>query len=386
MNSETINDSGPDSENSYPLPDNERKRLQVLESYDILDSNPEQDFDHLTDVACRFFDVPIALVSLIDDERQWFKSCVGLETRETDRSIAFCNYAISEPDLLIVEDTTEDDRFRDNPLVTGEEHIRFYAGIPLVNDEGYALGTFCILDREPRTLDDEQIEMLEIFGSETMAQLEKRRKRKQLEEALEEKQLLYDELHHRVKNNLQVIQSLLRMQSRQFEDEEFKRTLKRTEDRVGSLAMVHEQIQDMFEGDDEVRAEKYIHDLLQSIIPGGGMENVTLNIDVEEFRLSQDLIGQVGLILNELVHNSIEHGIPDDDEGTITVKTRSDGATVTLTVIDDGRGFPENGAGEGLGTTLVDSLVQNRLDGTIERTNDENGGAMVKITFPASEV
>jgi two-component sensor histidine kinase len=383
--------SGPESnavtspETSYPVPENEEKRLEVLHSYDILDTNVEDEFERLTDVACEFFDVPIALVSLIDDERQWFKSCVGLETRETDRSVAFCNYAITDPDPLTVPDATKDERFADNPLVTGEENIRFYAGVPLVNEEGFALGTFCVLDRQPRDADDLDLDMLERFSSEAMAQLEKRRQRKQLEEALDEKQLLLNELHHRVKNNLQVIQSLLSMQARKFEDPEVNRAFQRARDRVGSLAVVHERIQEMFEKEGGVASEKYIRELLQGIVPGGGQEDIELDIDVDNFDIDQDLIGRIGLILNELVHNSIEHGYRDGESGTIQVRLHKEGDTIQIIVTDDGRGFPDEETESGLGSTLINALVKNKLRGTVDRFNREEGGARVEIEFPAPQ-
>jgi diguanylate cyclase len=135
-----------------PLPANEAERLNALRRYGILDTASEPEFDRITQLAARLFDVPMALVSLIDANRQWWKSCVGMEGRETHRDVAFCAYAILSSGLFVVEDALRDPRFSDNALVTGPPFIRFYAGAPLLNDEGYSLGTLCILDAQPREL------------------------------------------------------------------------------------------------------------------------------------------------------------------------------------------------------------------------------------------
>lgn len=136
------------------LPVDEHARLETLQLLNILDTQPEERFDRLTRVAKRMFDVPIALVSLVDESRQWFKSCIGLPVRETPRDISFCGHAILGSKIFIVSDTLEDQRFADNPLVTEEPKIRFYAGCPLEAPNGSKLGTLCIIDTKPRHFDD----------------------------------------------------------------------------------------------------------------------------------------------------------------------------------------------------------------------------------------
>ena len=131
-------------------PANEAARIQVLHGLDLLDSAPEERFDRLTRLAKRLFNVPIALVTLVDKDRQWFKSCVGLAATETPRDISFCGHAILNDGLLLVPDAREDVRFHDNPLVTGEPNIRFYAGYPLTVPNGNKMGTLCLLDTKPR--------------------------------------------------------------------------------------------------------------------------------------------------------------------------------------------------------------------------------------------
>ena len=145
---------------SQPIPVDEVERIVDLRALEILDTPPEERFDRITRIAQRLFDVPIALVSLVDEERQWFKSRVGLEVRETPRELAFCNHAIMEDQIFHVTDARDDERFRDNPLVTSDPNIRFYAGAPIDSPGGHKLGTLCVIDRKPRELDENELATL----------------------------------------------------------------------------------------------------------------------------------------------------------------------------------------------------------------------------------
>jgi GAF domain-containing protein len=145
---------------SAPVSPRERQRLAALRALDVLDSPMEERYDRITRAVARIFDVPIALVSLVDADRQWFKSCLGLDDRQTPRGVSFCAHAILDTDVMQVPDTRSDERFRDNPLVVGDPHIRFYAGAPVHAPSGEPLGTLCIIDREPRHLDDDELELL----------------------------------------------------------------------------------------------------------------------------------------------------------------------------------------------------------------------------------
>jgi anti-sigma regulatory factor (Ser/Thr protein kinase) len=163
----------------------EAKRLAALRKYRILDTNPEQAFDDLALLASRICGTPIAAITLIDRDRQWFKSRVGISVTETSRSVAFCAHAIERRDMLIVPDALGHEEFRNNPLVLGEPNIRFYAGAPLVTPDGHALGTICVVDRVPRTLAPDQLEALDALRRQAEAQLALRLNLVDLEAALE---------------------------------------------------------------------------------------------------------------------------------------------------------------------------------------------------------
>ncbi len=178
--------------NPIPKPANEKRRLAALHRYRLLDTAPEAAFDDFTQIAAQLCQTPIATLSLIDAERQWLKSCIGLEGTEVPREHAFCTFTILGSETLVVEDAMADARFAGNPLVTGAPRIRFYAGAPLINREGLALGSLCVVDQRPRQLTAGQLEALAALARRAMAQIELRQVSAELAAALEELKTLRD--------------------------------------------------------------------------------------------------------------------------------------------------------------------------------------------------
>jgi len=169
---------------AVPLSSNEKDRLAALKKYKILDTDPEKSFDDLTYLASFICESPISLVSIIDEKRQWVKSTIGIDAKETARNISFYTHAILEPELFIVPDALNDERFAKNPLVLGDPKIRFYAGAPFHTPEGEALGTLCVIDRVPRHLNENQKKALEVISRQVSTQLELRKNLIELNEAL----------------------------------------------------------------------------------------------------------------------------------------------------------------------------------------------------------
>ena len=171
-----------------PKPKNEVKRIQVLWQYDVLDTVPEAVFDELTSLAALICGAPIALITLVDEDRQWFKSKFGVSLSETSRDVSMCAHAILQGDLFIVPDATRDKRFQDNPLVVSNPKIRFYAGAPLVSPSGHALGTLCVIDQVSRNLTDDQQAALRLLARHVMTLLELRRQTRQLSHGPDERE------------------------------------------------------------------------------------------------------------------------------------------------------------------------------------------------------
>lgn len=168
-----------------PLPDDEERRLQVLEAYDILDTDPERTYDDLVRMASYITGAPISLITLVARDRQWFMAREGLEVEETEREVSFCAHLLDLPnEVLVVEDATEDPRFADHPHVGAPQGIRFYAGAPLVTPEDHVLGSLCVIDHEPRQLSSSEERMLEALARQAMTNLDQRRRIHELEQRL----------------------------------------------------------------------------------------------------------------------------------------------------------------------------------------------------------
>jgi len=199
-----------------PIPENEDKRLKKLDFYAILDTIPEETFDDLTRLASDILKVPIALISLLDKDRQWFKSRVGLEVEQTSRSISFCQYAIIDNDIFEIKDALQDIRFKDNPLVKGDPNIRFYAGVPLTDDEGYNIGTLCLIDRKPRILTDKERDSLRRLSRTVIRLIQYRKEKLELEMISQLKDDFLSNMSHEIRTPMHAIMGFSNLLSESF--------------------------------------------------------------------------------------------------------------------------------------------------------------------------
>jgi two-component sensor histidine kinase len=354
-----------------PLHPEQQARLVSLRGYDILDTEPEGDFDEIVQVVSEVCGVPVSLVSLVDENRQWFKAKTGLDISETPLEASVCSHGILQPDILEIRDLTKDVRTIDNPIVAGDPKFRFYAGAALVNDEGYPLGMLCVLDYQPRQLTQTQRDLLRVMAKLVMQQIELRRSLKQekaartlvqefLEKAnvlLERNTLLRHEIDHRVKNSLTQVAAFLRLQERENRDEpRIVQALAEARGRVTTVANVHDHLHRSAE-DDQASVAQFLKDLVAALSQNRSSPAKTITVEADTTRLPSDKVMAVGLAVNELVANAIKHG----DADHIAIAFRTDNGDAVLTVTDNGPGLPQNFdslASKGLGMRVLTSLAQ----------------------------
>ncbi len=236
---------------SAPIPVNDSARLAALREYAILDTLPEQAYDDLTSLASFIGGTPISLISLVDEERQWFKSSVGLGTRETPRDQSFCAYTIADAKTLIVEDTLLDPRFSNNPLVSGEPGIRFYAGAPLLDPHGHVLGTICLIDNKPHEISAAQVSALEALSRQVMQLLEVRRgvlERQKAAKALMQSEKLAavgrlaSSMAHEINNPLEAVTNLLYLSRQRATDPDIESWLDQADQELRRVSVIANQM------------------------------------------------------------------------------------------------------------------------------------------------
>jgi signal transduction histidine kinase len=326
-------------------PANEAARLEALRSFNILDTLPEEDFDDITRLASEICSTPISLVSLIDGERQWFKSKRGLNGTETQRDHSFCAHAILNPtDIMVVRDSSKDDRFHDNPYVIGDPHVAFYAGVPLVTDNGFALGTLCVLDKTPRDLSDGQKQALKSLSNQVVKLLELRKKGDELAKINKQLERYNYIVAHDLKSPLSGINSLVSLLK---EDERISHCDDLNEymdlltgatvhlsGMIGSLLEQAKQ-QQLYDKKEQVDVGQLLRELISLMFPPKNIR----------FRLSDNLpvLLTSRLRLLQVFQNLLSNAIKYNDKaiGVIEVGAEEKGDCVQFFVKDNGQGIAQ---------------------------------------------
>ena len=386
-------------------PDNENKRIEALRSYHILDSIPEKEYDDLTLIASQICGVPISLISLIDEDRQWFKSRHGINGQETEREHAFCAHAINYPDAVFtVNDSRQDDRFKDNPLVIGDPHVVFYTGVPIVTDDGMALGTLCVIDNQPRELNSDQINALKALSNQVLQLLELRRNKI----ILEEKNLFLNQFAavaaHDIKaplNKLTMLADYLLSQNNGSFSEENVQYLKMISSSASQLQSLVNSILSYSKDIGQMRND------FSAFTPQQCWNEVTQLLECPantELTFVSDLTEIFGhftlwcqMIMN-IVQNGIKYNSKDQVQIHCSIVAKDN--NYVLSIKDNGDGIPKENLlsifepfktlvakdrfgkkGHGLGLAMIKKWVD-QLEGQIQVDSETNVGSTFSIVLP----
>lgn len=399
-----------------PLPKDESNRIKNLESYQILDTEFENDYDEITKLASFICDTPIAIISLIDQDRQWFKSKVGLNIRETPRDYAFCAHAILNiDDILIVKDTFSDERFVDNPLVVGDPNIRFYAGAPLITREGYPLGTICAIDRIPRELTEEQLNALKVLSKQVIKLLELRNSyallsltNSELKELNKSKDNFLSIISHDIKNPFISILGFSEILETELEDlsrEEIKDLVEKIHSTAKDTYKFLEHLLHwslMERGKIEVnQANIKINDLLDNVLSmlSGAAEQKNISL-INNFSDDTFIFADPNMILS-LFQNLISNAIKFTNQGgRITASSKFLDDSIEIEISDTGIGIEKNKLnnlfelkshdstggtegeeGTGFGLALCKQFIKEN-NGQVSVESEVGKGTTFKIFFP----
>ena len=328
-------------------PPDERQRLAALKRYHILDTDPEPAFDDLTKLASYVMGVPIALVSLIDESRQWFKSHHGLDATETPREVAFCAHVVGDGGMLVVPDAHADERFADNPLVTGEPRVRFYAGAPLETRDGFTLGTLCAIDHQPREATPEQLEMLRALAGQVISQMELRLQLQEMRALETLKSEFVSVVSHELRTPLTSIRGALRMVVGGVAGElpvkaaSLIGIAERNTERLVRLVNDILDLQKIESGKLELRVSEHdlgvlLRETLGNLAGMAEPLGVRLSLDHQGPDVVQADRESMSIVLTNLISNAIKHSDPG---GTVILRAQRDGDDVLLEVVDEGPGI-----------------------------------------------
>lgn len=359
----------------------ETARLGALRRYAILDTPRERDFDEVVRYAARLCDAPVAVINLIDADRQWFKAEVGLGVDETPLDTSLCAHVILQDDFVEIPDTLADSRMSDNPLCIGdggEGGFRFYAGALLRSAEGYPIGTLCVLDTRTRTLSDLQRDGLQVLADQVVAQIE-------LRAVLRRETMLRREIDHRVKNSLQSVGSFVRLQRRTVDGADAIDALTMVEQQVGTVAVLHDLL-GQTTSSERIDLADYLSRvvaLLAQTVPAG----VAVDGGFASLQVAASVAVSLATVINELVANAVKHSFADGAAGRIVLEGRLDEDAYRISCRDNGR--PPTDAvpatkREGLGLRIMDAAVR-QLDGSLVSAPEPEGFASL-LTFPTAMI
>jgi len=380
------------------IPPNEAKRLENLKSYHILDTLPEEEYDAITKIASVICNTPIALISIIDESRQWFKSKHGLNATETPREFSFCAHSILQPDeLFIINDARKDKRFFDSSLITSDPNVVFYAGAPLNSSEGYSLGTLCVIDNEPKKLNNTQKESLSLLAKQVVTLLELRKKNRELAESNKQNLKLNEQLNdfayrltHDLKSPINGVNFLLDV-LKEDHFELFKNT--KAEEYVSLISnrilymdnLVTKILKDSKVASENIIYEKFnVKDLVDSIRINIDFENkLLINSELLDIEVCSSKIGLLQIFQN-LISNSRKFS--DEENVIISIRCKEDLDSYHFVYEDNGPGIQEQywnnvfkmfetldntgNNNTGIGLTTVKSIIK-RLGGKIELKHRE---------------
>lgn len=389
---------------SAPLYPEEKIRIQELLKYEVLDTEDEKAFDELTQLASEICATPISLISLVDNDRQWFKSRVGLDAPQTDRSIAFCSHAILQDDVLEVENATLDERFHDNPLVTGAPDIRFYAGAPLVTPDGYPLGTLCVIDQKEKKLTDFQKRALKTLANQVISQLELRLQARRQERLNKDREKFYAVLAHDIKSPFNGILNLSRIMSENSESMTKEKITQLSTEILNSSVTLYQVIDEILQWSQTRLNQNTVHlepvNILKAaeetkdlVKDGLRIKGVDLNLKIShDVSVMADEV-LLKTVIRNLLMNAIKY-TPASSEVVISVEDR--GKDFCISVCDQGAGIPrelksklfdkavgskKGTAGElghGLGLSLAGDFIR-MLKGSIAVDTSYTKGAKVDV-------
>jgi len=388
--------------------DSEKERLKNLDSYDIIDTPQEKEFDDIVNLASQICEAPISLISLIDKNRQWFKSRIGLDVEQTSRDVAFCDHAIKGLELFEVKDTFNDDRFKNNPLVLGDPNIRAYAGYPLRTEEGFNLGTLCVIFKEPNQLNEFQKNALRILSRRVVRELELRKKVRKLDSLNSFKNKILSIIGHDVRSPLNSIKSVIELIDQDLVDPgEVKSIRKALLNEVNSTRTLLDNILEWssiyLEGKENTASVFAVKDVVEECLDLLSFELERKRINIVQEISDETAFGDtemIKLVIRNIIGNAIKFSNKGD---TIRVTASKKGQVSRLSIVDEGVGMSQeqidrllnrkggvsalgttNERGSGIGMLLsLEFLEINK--GSLSIESKENEGSTFVIKLPSSK-